>query len=100
MTRTQAKKKLHNEIRRDRMRLAMKKGTHTRAEWESLKFEFSGRCVLCGADERKIQKDHIIPIYKGGSDAITNLQPLCAQCNASKGPDDFNWVKYRRQAGF
>lgn len=75
-----------SELRSKRLSIAREKGTHTNEEWEELK-EFFGECVICGSKER-IVKDHIVPIYQGGSDAITNLQPLCNSCNSRKGSDN------------
>lgn len=89
--------KLKNSKKRTlRMRRARKLGTHTKEEWESAKTEFLGHCARCWTDEYNLEKDHIIPIYRGGSDSIDNIQALCARCNASKGPEDFNWKEYRR----
>lgn len=82
------------------MRQARQLGTHTKQEWENLKLRFSYRCVKCGTNEYNLERDHIKPIYQGGSDAISNIQPLCARCNASKGPEDFDWAAYRLQHGF
>lgn len=82
------------------MAAARQLGTHTQAEWEALKAEFQDRCVCCGTDQRNVEKDHIIPIYQGGSDSITNIQPFCATCNCRKGSDSFDWAAYRRVHGF
>lgn len=41
-------------------------------------------CARCGATD-DLTIDHIIPIIKGGSDEVTNLQVLCRKCNSSKG---------------
>lgn len=44
-------------------------------------------CVECGArkeDGVTLHIDHIIPISKGGSDELDNLQTLCSDCNLNK----------------
>lgn len=43
-------------------------------------------CAGCKSvfPKSQIQVDHIIPKKHGGSNAITNLQPMCGPCNNSK----------------
>lgn len=72
-----------------RLAEARRKGTHTQEEWEALLEICEYRCVRCGREEVGC-KDHIQPIYKGGSDAIDNIQPLCRRCNSQKGPEDID----------
>jgi len=49
-------------------------------------------CLKCGSNY-KLALDHIIPVSKGGRNCIENLQPLCKNCNSSKGS---NIVDYRK----
>lgn len=72
-------------LRRRLERMSLNGGSHTRIEWIALKASFGNKCAFCGSEE-KVQRDHILPICKGGRDSIDNIQPLCWRCNFRKGP--------------
>lgn len=83
-----------NQIkRRDRLRIAREKGSHTKLEWDEMLDFFENTCVKCFGESGlyHVEKDHITPLYQGGSDGIDNIQPMCARCNASKGPDRMDY---------
>jgi len=83
------KDEINRANRSERLTAGRKINTHTVSEWEEMKEYFKG-CVRCGSDE-SIVKDHIIPLYQGGSDGIENLQPLCKKCNSSKGAENVDF---------
>ncbi len=62
------------------------KGLHTFSEWELLRKQYGFICPSCRRKEPEIKltEDHVIPLSKGGSDFIENIQPLCLYCNIKK----------------
>jgi len=56
---------------------------HSEQEWVDLLARHGGRCAHCGSAE-SIERDHIVPLSKGGDDDISNIQPLCRACNRRK----------------
>lgn len=58
----------------------------TAEEWIAMKKAHDYTCVRCGKREPeiKITMDHIIPMRLGGSNIISNIQPLCRDCNRRK----------------
>jgi len=70
----------------DRKQYARRKkaiGSFTIKEWNDLKKKYNFKCAICGR-RKKLTVDHIIPLSKGGTNYIDNIQPLCKSCNSSK----------------
>lgn len=84
--------KMHKKLRDARKRGAT--GSHTWQEWELLKKAYKYACACCKQEEPRITltEDHIIPISKGGSNYIENLQPLCGSCNSKKFTKVINYL--------
>ena len=73
----------------NRRREAKKKGaigSFTFGEWKNLKAQYNWTCPSCRRSEPdiKLTQDHVVPISKGGSNNIENIQPLCGSCNSQK----------------
>ena len=71
-------------VHRRQARVDGAEGSFTAEEWKELFEEYDNKCLACGATEN-LGPDHVIPLSKGGTNYIDNIQPLCRSCNCSKG---------------
>lgn len=58
-------------------------GNFTQAEFKELCVYYGNICLCC-RKSMPLVADHVIPLIKGGSNSIENIQPLCFSCNAKK----------------
>jgi 5-methylcytosine-specific restriction endonuclease McrA len=67
------------------------RGSFTAREFQELCDRYGNRCLRCGNTHTMLEADHVVPLTKGGSDEISNIQPLCGSCNRSKFVDTLDY---------
>lgn len=92
------KKAFDNANRYHHKRRALKAGSggsHTRIEWQQRKELYGYKCVYCHKKTKRLTKDHIVPISRGGTDNIYNIVPTCGKCNRRKWAKNLNeWEEF------
>ncbi len=63
----------------------------TAQEWRKLCNQYNNTCLGCKCTDCKLTPDHVVPLSKGGSNAIGNIQPLCLPCNLSKATKETDY---------
>ena len=83
--------------RRRRTRVAAADNDLSHAEWAKLQELWHG-CAYCGATDRALQRDCVLPISRGGRYTIDNVVPACGSCNASKSNSEVtSWMRRTRR---
>jgi 5-methylcytosine-specific restriction endonuclease McrA len=69
--------------------------------WEYLLEKWGRTCAYCGARDLPLERDHIYPKGRGGSDRVSNLTVACRTCNQTKGDrtaEEFGHPKVQARA--
>lgn len=74
-------------------------GSHTHKDIINLLGLQKHKCALCSISLKKnrYHMDHIMPLFLGGSDDISNIQILCVPCNLKKNAKDP--IEYNQSLG-
>lgn len=81
-------------------RLARKRklpATLTDKEWIRVLKHFGNKCAYCGCEADKLEKEHFVPLSKGGEYSKENILPSCLRCNRNKSDHNFfDWYPETR----
>jgi 5-methylcytosine-specific restriction endonuclease McrA len=72
----------------------------TLPEWNEILKQQDYRCLCCEkafsneSIKDRAERDHIIPLSKGGPLRMGNVQALCRSCNASKGDKMVSYINW------
>lgn len=65
-----------------------RKRTLTRAWKNAILMRDNYTCRYCGAHATHV--DHVMSLYDGGTDSLSNLVAACVSCNLRKGKKSYN----------
>ncbi len=95
-------KKSHSDFIGGQKRRGEEEPCFSHQQWKEALIYFGGACAYCGATPRRskrLTKDHLKAVSKGGTTSPDNIIPACDTCNSSKGAEDFkDW--FMRQPFF
>lgn len=74
-----------------RARIKYNGGYFTAEEFIELKNKQGNKCLACKRFDLKLVADHVIPLVKGGTNDISNIQILCSRCNNKKYTKDTDY---------
>lgn len=68
----------------------------TDQDWQKLVNRFRGCCAYCGERSFELQREHVIPLSRGGSHGAGNILPACPTCNYQKHTSFLAVFRYKR----
>lgn len=53
----------------------------TEKDWQRLVTRYRGCCAYCGERSDVLQREHVVPLVRGGTHGLGNILPACPSCN-------------------
>ena len=63
----------------------MEAGGYTKVHWEAALTAYNHRCAYCNQWFEHLQREHVVPLARGGTHHPSNIVPACWSCNKYKG---------------
>lgn len=85
-------------ISKERQR-GMEEPDYSLKDWSDAMLHFGGVCPICGCKEgrakkSKFDRDHIVPLSRGGKTVRNNIMPCCPKDNRARGNRNiFEWFR-------
>lgn len=75
---------------RERVRSLGDTCEYTNEDWLAAMLHFRGRCCYCGkvegrAKDAHFDREHLVPLSRGGKAERSNIAPACRKCNRGRG---------------
>lgn len=87
-----ARKRSRFAFHKRKARILQNGGELTAAQWRGVCARYNHKCLRCGL-RKPLTIDHVLPLSMGGNNDVSNVQPLCLDCNLQKGA---RHIDYRR----
>lgn len=73
-------------LKNRRLKRMLENGTHdfTHEQWLSLIDFWDYTCAYCDKRGGNLERDHVVPLAKGGEHTLSNIVPSCPSCNRKK----------------
>jgi 5-methylcytosine-specific restriction endonuclease McrA len=82
--------------RKRKLRMSRVEHDLSAEQWAALQAAWAG-CAYCGATDKPLQRDCVLPLSRGGRYTLENIAPACGSCNASKCNDEVTgWLRRKR----
>lgn len=86
-------------VSKEKQRSCTEEIMYDNEDWKDALLHFRGSCAYCGraegrAKDARFDREHFVPISRGGKTERNNIGPACRKCNRGRGNQQlFTWFR-------